>query len=191
MGTDHPLFQMIRPTESNTTFHSGGAENLSPGGWLVKMMCHQAPDAFRFRVWDSQATCSESSGQFRSHKTFRCVGPVPSPICRLFEESLTGHKLRRKLSLDYLEDVILECERLLRTKYVSNGNWTLGQICQHLRLTIEANMNGYPGWMTIPGYPLRPFLRRFMLPRLLSGNSPAGIKDCPDVRSSIGFGRHH
>lgn len=57
-----------------------------------------------------------------------------------------------------------------------NGNWTLGQICHHLRGTIEANLKGYPNWMVLLGYPLRPFLRRFMLPRLLSGNSPTGVK---------------
>ena len=52
----------------------------------------------------------------------------------------------------------------------------LGQICRHVRLTIEANMSGYPWWMSLLGYPLRPFLRWFMLPRLLRGNSPSGVK---------------
>jgi hypothetical protein len=37
-------------------------------------------------------------------------------------------------------------------------------------------MNGYPTWMTVLGYPLRPLLRKFMLPYLLSGNSPSGVK---------------
>ena len=49
-------------------------------------------------------------------------------------------------------------------------------MCHHIRTTIEANMSGYPTWMTILGYPLRPFLRWLVLPRLLSGNSPSGIK---------------
>ena len=37
-------------------------------------------------------------------------------------------------------------------------------------------MNGYPTWMTMLGYPLRPILRWLMLPRLLAGNSPSGVK---------------
>ena len=36
-------------------------------------------------------------------------------------------------------------------------------------------MNGYPPWMVIFGYPLRPFLRVFVLPKLLTGQSPKGI----------------
>lgn len=84
--------------------------------------------------------------------------------------------MRRTLNFDHLEDCVSECHRLLQTGYVRNGNWTLAQICQHLRLTIEANLKGYPTWMRVLGYPLRPFLRRFMMPRLLAGNSPTGVK---------------
>lgn len=46
----------------------------------------------------------------------------------------------------------------------------------HLRLSIEANMNGYPLWMVVLGYPLRPFLRWLALPKLLACNSPSGIR---------------
>ncbi len=84
--------------------------------------------------------------------------------------------MRRELKLACLDDAIDECERLLETGYTKFGNWSLAQICCHLRLTIQSNMAGYPTWMTVLGYPLRPILRRFMLPRLLAGNSPTGIK---------------
>lgn len=84
--------------------------------------------------------------------------------------------MRRQIHFEDLDDAIHECERLLRTGYTKSGNWTLGQICCHLRLTIQSNMDGYPRWMVVLGYPLRPLLRRFMLPRLLSGNSPGGIR---------------
>ncbi len=33
--------------------------------------------------------------------------------------------------------------------------------------------------MTVLGYPLRPLLRKFMLPRLLSGDSPSGVRTAP------------
>ena len=37
-------------------------------------------------------------------------------------------------------------------------------------------MNGYPGWMVLLGLPMRPILRRFVLPRLLEGNSVQGVR---------------
>jgi len=84
--------------------------------------------------------------------------------------------MRRKLKLNTLDDVIAECSRLLENGYHPTGNWSLAQICAHLRLTMEANMQGYPRWMTAVGLPLRPLLRRFALPRLLAGNPIQGLK---------------
>ena len=84
--------------------------------------------------------------------------------------------MRRQLTFADLSDAIRECELLHAQGYVRNGNWSLGQICCHLRLTIDANLNGYPIWMTVIGYPLRPFFRWLLLPRLLAGNSPSGFK---------------
>lgn len=80
------------------------------------------------------------------------------------------------MNFQHLDDAVAECQRLLQCGYVANGNWTLGQICRHMRVSIEANMGGYPTWMTVLGYPLRPILRTFILPRLLAGNSPKGVK---------------
>jgi len=87
--------------------------------------------------------------------------------------------MRRKLHFESLNDTVAECERLLNSGYVKSGNWSLGQICQHIRLTMESNMNGYPKWMTILGFPLRPFMKRFGLPSLLAGKSPKGIPTAP------------
>ncbi len=84
--------------------------------------------------------------------------------------------MRRELHLACLDDAIGECERLLESGYSKSGNWSLAQICCHLRLSIECNMTGYPKYMTILGYPLRPILHYLILPRLLSGDSPSGIK---------------
>ena len=87
--------------------------------------------------------------------------------------------MRRELKLENLDAVVDECRRLLRSGYVRNGNWTLGQVCNHIRKTIDACVDGYPAWMVVLGYPLRPFLRRFLLPRLIRGDSPAGIRTAP------------
>ncbi|TWT50767.1 hypothetical protein Pla22_35100 [Rubripirellula amarantea] len=88
-------------------------------------------------------------------------------------------RIRRKILLHDLSEVNDEFERLLRMGYVQHGNWSLGQMGQHLRLTIDANVDGYPKWMTIAGFPLRPLLQRLVLPRLLRGDSPAGIRTAP------------
>ena len=83
--------------------------------------------------------------------------------------------MRRKLKFENLNDAIEESESLLKTGYTMSGNWTLAQICCHLRLTIERNMTGYPRWMVVLGFPLRPLLRWLVLPKLLAGDSPAGV----------------
>ena len=84
--------------------------------------------------------------------------------------------MRRELTLHNLDETVAECERLIETGYQPTGNWNLGQMCNHLRLTMEANMQGYPRWMTTLGMPLRPILRKFALPRLLAGNSINGMR---------------
>lgn len=84
--------------------------------------------------------------------------------------------MRRKLVFACLNQAIEESESLLKNGYTKSGNWSLAQICCHLRLTIENNMNGYPLWMVILGYPLRPILRWLALPKLLAGDSPNGIR---------------
>ncbi|MEL6104906.1 MAG: DUF1569 domain-containing protein, partial [Planctomycetota bacterium] len=35
------------------------------------------------------------------------------------------------------------------TGYQMHGNWTLAQVCRHLRLTQDASIDGYPGWMSL------------------------------------------
>ena len=82
---------------------------------------------------------------------------------------------RRSLNFDTLEDALEEARQLLASGYVRNGNWSLAQACHHIRLTVDASVDGYPGWMSL-ATPIRPLLRWLMLPRLLRGNSPSGIK---------------
>jgi len=84
--------------------------------------------------------------------------------------------MRRELNLKNLDETVTECNRLIETGYQPTGNWSLAQMCNHLRLTMEANMDGYPTWMNTLGMPLRPLLRRFALPRLLEGRSINGMK---------------
>lgn len=81
---------------------------------------------------------------------------------------------RRKLNFEKLEQAVAECHRLLDSGYQKAGKWSLADACEHIRLTIESNMQGYPWWMSLAA-PIRPIMRAMMLPRLLRGDSPAGL----------------
>ena len=81
---------------------------------------------------------------------------------------------RRRLQFAHLGDSVAECQELLKSGYTRAGNWSLGQACRHLRLTYDASIDGYPTWMSLFA-PVRPLMRRLLLPRLLRGDSPAGI----------------
>ena len=83
--------------------------------------------------------------------------------------------MRRSITFENLSEMTGEADRLLKTGYRRSGNWSLGQVCCHLRLTMQGNLDGYPSWMVMLGFPLRPILRRFALPKLLAGNSPTGV----------------
>ena len=83
-------------------------------------------------------------------------------------------KTLRTLEFKQLEESVSEAQDLLRLGYNRNGNWSLGQICRHLRLVQDPSIDGYPGWMSLFAF-LRPIMRRLLLPRLLGSQSPRGI----------------
>lgn len=83
--------------------------------------------------------------------------------------------MRRKIHYVRLGDSVAECQRLAESGYQQNGNWSLGQICNHLRVTIDASIDGYPKWMSL-AKPLRPILRWMFLSKLLNGASPSGVR---------------
>lgn len=82
---------------------------------------------------------------------------------------------RRQLKFDTLADVVLDTETLLSRGYDRRGEWSLGQICQHLMLVQDPSVDGYPKWMSLFSF-LRPAMRRWLLPKLLSDDSPRGIR---------------
>lgn len=81
----------------------------------------------------------------------------------------------RRLTFDNLEQAANEAECLLSEGYVVCGNWTLGQICRHLRLVQDPSVDGYPSWTKLLAF-LRPIMRRVLLPRALSDDPPRGIR---------------
>lgn len=81
----------------------------------------------------------------------------------------------RSLHFRQLDAAIMETRSLLQSGYECRGNWTLGQACHHLRLAQDPSVDGYPPWMSLFAF-LRPIMRRWMLPKVLSGDSPKGIR---------------
>ena len=81
----------------------------------------------------------------------------------------------RELHLPDLCAAIDEARSLLRSGYNRSGNWSLGQICRHLVLVQDPSVDGYPKWMSLFAF-MRPVMRSILLPKVLSGNSPRGIR---------------
>jgi Protein of unknown function (DUF1569) len=51
---------------------------------------------------------------------------------------------RRQTQFQTFQQVICEMEYLHECCYVQNGNWSLSQICLHLRDSLQFALNGYP-----------------------------------------------
>jgi len=81
----------------------------------------------------------------------------------------------RPLQFNDLEAAVDDARQLLASGYVRHGNWSLGQICRHLVLVQDPSIDGYPGWMSLFA-PLRPLMRRWLLPKVLGPDSPRGIR---------------
>lgn len=84
----------------------------------------------------------------------------------------------RELRFTTLEEAVVDARKLLEFGYVQRGNWTLGQICWHLRTVQDPSIDGYPWFFSLFAF-LRPIVRRTLMPRVLRGDSPRGIRTAP------------
>lgn len=84
----------------------------------------------------------------------------------------------RKLRFEDLRMAIEEAESLLAGGYQKRGNWSLGQVCRHLRQVQDMSVDGFPKWLSLFAF-MRPVMRRLLLPRLLRGDSPVGVRTLP------------
>jgi Protein of unknown function (DUF1569) len=83
-------------------------------------------------------------------------------------------KERRQLRFDSLDDILAEVERLAQSKGVrAVGNWSSGQVLQHLATTMENSIDGFPSFVPAP---VRVFLRLFMKRGFLTKPMPPGFK---------------
>lgn len=92
------------------------------------------------------------------------------------DENCTGRL--RDLKFATLEEAVVDARQLLASGYVQHGNWNLGQICWHLRTVQDPSIDGYPWYFSLFAF-LRPIVRRTLMPRVLSGDSPKGIRTAP------------
>ena len=102
-------------------------------------------------------------------------GGVPYRRLCLVNQRAEMSSERRALSLKDFDEVKAELQSVADSGYEMAGEWTLGQICRHLRLDLTCSMDGYPKWMSLFA-PVRPLMRAIFLPRVLRFESPSGMK---------------
>ncbi len=81
-------------------------------------------------------------------------------------------KDRRHLEFSSLDDIRAEVERLARGKIRALGNWSPGQVFEHLAIVMNASIDGFP--FTAP-LPMRVMARLFKR-RFLSRPMPPGFR---------------
>jgi hypothetical protein len=52
---------------------------------------------------------------------------------------------RRPLRFQTFDEVIADLDRLRSVGYRKAGNWSLGQICNHLAIVFRGSLDGFPG----------------------------------------------
>lgn len=80
---------------------------------------------------------------------------------------------RRTLRFGSFEKIEADIAHLQSAGHDRLGQWSLGMCCAHLAVIPEKAMDGF-GFF--PTWPLRPFLRRFMLPKMLEQGFSPGMK---------------
>jgi hypothetical protein len=79
---------------------------------------------------------------------------------------------RRKVEYTSLQQVLEDAERLSRGKIKPLGNWSAGQVFQHLAWSFNTSIDGtdaqFPWWLRT--------MARLMRKRLLAGPMPPGFK---------------
>lgn len=81
---------------------------------------------------------------------------------------------RRKLRFESLDDIDADVDRLAAASEIrALGNWSSGQVLQHLATTMNNSIDGFP--FAVP-FPVRVLLRLFMKRRFLTQPMPPGFK---------------
>jgi hypothetical protein len=79
---------------------------------------------------------------------------------------------RRNLHFDTIEEILADVESLNRGKFRTLGNWSAGQILQHLTIVMNGSIDGSPFRV---GWPLR-VIGRLAKKRFLAKGMKPGLK---------------
>lgn len=89
----------------------------------------------------------------------------------------------RQLRFNSLDDIAAEVERLAGYKeLLALGNWSSGQVLQHLASTMDNSIDGFPNFVPAP---IKLLLRLFMKRRFLTKPMPAGFKLPPKAEKML------
>src|SRR5262245_22438312 len=90
---------------------------------------------------------------------------------------------RRQLQFNSLDDIAAEVERLAVGKEPrALGNWSSGQVLQHLASTMDHSIDGFPNFVPAP---IKLLLRLFMKRRFLTKPMPPGFKLPPKAEKML------
>jgi hypothetical protein len=88
---------------------------------------------------------------------------------------------RRQVNYQSLADVLADAERLSSGRVRTLGNWSAGQIFQHLANAMNGSIDGLPG--TFPWY-VR-IIARLFKKKLINNPMPAGLKVPSDLAEKV------
>ena len=90
-------------------------------------------------------------------------------------------RLRRQVSYGSFDDVIRDAESLLTLPHETLGNWSFGQILQHLADSVDSSFDGFDFRMNVF---IRVFGTLFLKKELSSDPSLLG-SNCPNEREAL------
>jgi hypothetical protein len=85
---------------------------------------------------------------------------------------------RREIRYRNHDEVLADAERLAATGYRQLGNWSLGQVAQHLA---KAMTTALDGWKELPAWPIRVLARLLFKDKAVRGPMQPGFKLPPKV----------
>lgn len=80
---------------------------------------------------------------------------------------------RREINYATLDDVLADAERLVAANASTSGNWSLGQILEHVATVMDKTLDGFE---TTPPLPVRLVGRWFLKNRFLKQGMPSGFQ---------------
>lgn len=88
---------------------------------------------------------------------------------------------RREVRYQTVDDILADAEQLARGEVVTLGNWSFGQILEHIARVMRGGIEGVP--ITVPWW-IKPILR-MMKGKILRDLPPAGYRLRPAARQAL------